>query len=426
MTQYDAVVVGAGIIGLATAYHIQQKNPQDKILVIDKMPAAGQGNTSKSAAMFRISFSSPTNLTLVRTSTKFYDEVQRQGTDLKIRRTGYLWLFNGDKYNELEPVLEEMKKNGLEYTLFDPDELEKKIKINTKVSQDEESQMMGLTDVHKGVLVPNAGSIGVDSLVKFYELGFRKLSGEISYNTEAYGITVESDTPLGISGEPYFWQKPKITGVKTNKGEIKAKKTIIAAGAWVSSLLRPIGIPTYVEPIKRQIFSIKANTQELKELLHVEGLNPVNCLPFTILTNGLYIKPALEEDAFWLCYSDGFPRGFNLEDNPQSEENFYNYGIHQVVTKYFPQFKNAQLYTSFAGLYALNTLDKQPVIFEQNGLIVVGGLSGSGIMKADSMGRIATALYNGEETAMLFGDEQFKVSDLSLKNRKVVPEKMVI
>lgn len=434
MIQYDAVIVGAGIVGLSTAYHIKEKNPGQKILLVDKKPAAGQGNTSKSAAMFRNFFSSPTNMALVRTSTEFYDDVEKKGTDLKIRRTGYLWLFNEDKFREIEPVLEDMKNSGLEFTLYEPDELTEKIKINTNVSQDEEAQMMHLPNVYKAVFVSNAGSIDVESLVKFYELGFKEMGGEISYNTEVSQIIVEPEEPLNMPGEPYFWQKSKITGVKTNKGEIKAKKTIIAAGAWTKSLVDPLGYSTYIEPIKRQIFSVKAKTSELNELLHTETFKKehpgqAGCMPFIILPGGLYLRPAPEEDAVWLCYSDGSPiRGFKLEDEPEisAEENFYKYGIYQVITKYFPQFIGAEPFKAFAGQYEINTLDKQPVIFEQNDLMVVGGASGSGIMKADAIGRIATALYDGEEFAELFGGELFKVSDLSLKNRKVVPEKMVI
>jgi glycine/D-amino acid oxidase-like deaminating enzyme len=71
-------------------------------------------------------------------------------------------------------------------------------------------------------------------------------------------------------------------------------------------------------------------------------------------------------------------------------------------------------------------MDGQPVIFEENDLMVVGGASGSGILKADSIGRIAGALYNGEDYANLYGDRKFKVSDLGLKHRNVEPEKLVI
>jgi glycine/D-amino acid oxidase-like deaminating enzyme len=58
--------------------------------------------------------------------------------------------------------------------------------------------------------------------------------------------------------------------------------------------------------------------------------------------------------------------------------------------------------------------------------MVVGGASGSGILKADAIGRIAAALCKGEEYALLYGDRKFRVSDLGLKNRDIEPEKLVI
>jgi glycine/D-amino acid oxidase-like deaminating enzyme len=100
--------------------------------------------------------------------------------------------------------------------------------------------------------------------------------------------------------------------------------------------------------------------------------------------------------------------------------------LYQVFVKYFPQFAACQPFSAFAGLYEINTIDGQPLVFEENNLMVVGGASGSGIMKADAIGRIAAALYRGEEYAWLHGERRFKVSDLGLKGRNVEPEKLVI
>ncbi|MFP3985423.1 MAG: NAD(P)/FAD-dependent oxidoreductase [Candidatus Bathyarchaeia archaeon] len=428
MTEFDAVIVGAGIIGLATAYHIKQQRPDDKILVIDKMNTAGQGNTAKSAAMFRCFFYSRTNLKLVDTTVEFFKHVQnQQGVDLKLKWAGYLWLFSEDRYKMVEPVLKSMAKEGLEYKVYEREGLAKSLNLRTEVTKDDEAQMMRLTDVEKGVLVPKAGSIDIDLLVQFYEEEFKKMGGEIQYNTKAEKILVEPADPLGLPDEPFFWQESRASGVDTNKGAIKAKKTIVAAGVWANILLHPVGVYAPMEPIKRQLFSVKASTPALKRLLYARGFNTENCVPFTILPEpAVYIKPALEEDAFWLSYGDHFPRDFRLEDDPQPEENFYRYGIYQVVTKYFPQFLGVQPYSSWAGQYALNPVDGQPVIFEQNDLLVVGSCSGSGNMKSDALGRIAAALYSGDEYANLFGDKRFKVSDLSIAKRNVEPEKLII
>lgn len=428
MAQYDALIVGAGILGLSTAYHIKSRNPQANILVIDKLGAAGQGSTAKSAAAFRCLFYSRTNFVLADSSVAFYKHVQDDlGFDLKLRWTGYLWLFDEDDYDKMLPILRDLASKGFKYVEYDANELVQKLGMRTNFSGDEEAQMMGLGNVHKGILIPKAGLIDVDILVKFYESEFLRLGGKIQYNTEVKQIVVEPREPLGMPSEPYFWQEAIVSGAETSKGLLKAKKTVIAAGAWNSQLLDPLGIECFIKPKKRQIFSVKAKTSELKKLLLTREFTNTGYLPFTILPKpSVYIRAAPEEDAFWLSYADEFPRAFKLEDNPEPEENFYRYGIYQVLVKYFPQFTDCQPFSAFAGLYEINTLDGQPVVFEENGLMVVGGASGSGIMKADAVGRIAAALYTGEEYAVLYGDQKFKVRDLSLKNRHIEPEKLTI
>ena len=428
MAEHDALIIGAGILGLSTGYHMKSRNPKLDVLIVDKLGAAGQGSTAKSAAAFRCLFHSPTNFVLADSSAEFYKHVQDDlSFDLKQRWAGYLWFFDKDGYGKVLSMLKELAGRGFKYIEYDERDLARKLDMRTSFADDEEARMMGLGDVYKGILIQKAGLIDVDSLVKFYESEFLKLGGKIQYNTEVKELVVEPRQPLGMPGEPYFWQDATITGARTAKGLIKAKKTIVAAGAWISQLLDPLGIECFIKPKKRQIFSVKAKTEALKKLLFTREFTDAGCLPFTILPKpSVYIRPAPEEDALWLAYADEFPRAFKLEDNPEPEENYYRYGIYQVLVKYFPQFTDCQPFSAFAGLYEINSLDGQPLIFEENGLMVVGGASGSGILKADAISRIAAALYNGEEYAMLFGDREFKVSDLGLKNRHVEPEKLVI
>jgi glycine/D-amino acid oxidase-like deaminating enzyme len=428
MPEYDTVIVGAGIIGLSTAYHLKIRNPKLSILVVDKLGAAGQGSTAKSAAAFRCLFASRTNFALADSSAEFYKHVQNDlGFDLKLRWSGYLWLFDEEGYRKMLPVLKDLASKGFKYVEYDGDDLAQKLDMQTDFSNDEEAQMMNLGNVHKGIVIPKAGLIDVDSLVKFYESEFLKIGGRIQYNTKVEEITVEARQPLGMPSEPYFWQDATVTGVKTNRGPIKAKRTIVAAGAWAAQLLDPLGIECFIKAKKRQIFSVKAKTDPLKKLLFSKEFTDAGCLPFTIVPKpSAYIRPAPEEDALWLAYADEFPRAFKIEDDPQPEEDYYKFGLYQVLAKYFPQLTGCQPFSAFAGLYEINTLDGQPLIFEENNVMVVGGASGSGILKADAIGRIAAALYNDEEYALLYGDKKFKVSDLGLKNRNIEPEKLVI
>jgi glycine/D-amino acid oxidase-like deaminating enzyme len=325
------------------------------------------------------------------------------------------------------PVLKDLAGKGFRSVEYDQSDLAKKLDMRTSFADDEEATLMGLGNVHKGILIPKAGLIDVDSLVKFYESEFLKLGGKVQYNTEVREIVAEPRQPLGMPGEPLFWQDSTVVGAKTSKGLVRARKTVVAAGAWASQLLDPIGIECFIKAKKRQIFSVKAKTEGLRKLLYTKEFTDAGSLPFTILPKpSAYIRPAPEEEALWLAYADEFPRAFKVEDNPEPEEHFYRYGLYQVMVKYFPQFTDCQPFSAFAGLYEINTIDGQPLIFEENDLMVVGGASGSGILKADAIGRIAEALYNGEEYAMLYGDRKFKVSDLGVRSRHVEPEKLVI
>jgi len=426
--EYDAIIVGAGLFGLSTAYHIKELRPEDKVLLLERLSGPGQGNTAKSAAMFRAFFYSRTNLALADSSIEFYRHVQEDlGFDLKMKWIGYLWLLSSSEYRSLRPVLDEMSRRGLEYHIYEREHLEKTLGLRAEVSADEEARLMGLVDVDYGLLVPKAGCIDVDALVKFYESEARRKGVEIRYGVEVQELLVEPREPLGLPGEPFIWQEARVAGVKTNAGVFRAKKTILAAGAWIPLLLDKVGIECHIKSKKRQIFSVKADKEELKKLMHVEGYNRENLLPFLILPRPkVWIKAVPEEGSFWMCYSDDFPREFKVEDEPQPEGEFYEYGIYQVVVKYLPQFKGCRPHAAWAGLYAYCTLDGQPVIFEEHDVMVVGGGSGSGVMKADAVGRIAAALYAGEEYAELYEGEKFKVSHLGLRERKVEPEKLVI
>lgn len=428
MVEYDVIIVGAGILGLSTAYHIKNENPKARVLVVDKLDAAGQANTAKSGSAFRCLFSSYTNLVLADSSVRFYSHLQKNlNVDLKLKWIGYLWLLTEEDYRETRPVLDGLARKGLEYEEYDGDELASKLSMQTDLASDEEAQLMGLGNVCKGILIPKAGVFDADCLVRFYEEKFSRLGGKIQYSVEVENLVAEPRKPLGIPEEPYFWQDTRVAGVNTDRGFIKAKKTVLAAGAWIPQLLDAVGMECFIKPKKRQLFSVEAKTQDLQQLLFTKGFNSVGCIPFTILPKPrVFIRPFPNEKVFWLGHADDFPRAFKLEEEPRPEKRFYQYGIYQVLVKYFPQFKDCKPSSAFAGLYEINTLDGQPVIFEENDLIVVGGASGSGIMKADAIGRIAAALYRNEKFTVLYDDKKFRVSDLSLRNRCVEPETLVI
>jgi glycine/D-amino acid oxidase-like deaminating enzyme len=425
---YDALVVGGGILGFSTAYHIKIKDPSKKVLVIDKNSSSGQGNTAKSEGAFRNVFASMTNYVLADSTIDWLNHVQEEMEyDLKVSHIGYLWLFNHDQYEKLESVFRLMKERGIVLKFLKKDEIKKAIPdiVTDFDPSDDENDLMELEDIDIGVYAPKCGSVDADALCRFYEAEFEKLGGETCYNTKARSLLVKPDLELGIPGEPFIWQKKKIVGVDTGNCFIYAKMVILATGAWSEELLNPVGIDPMMRPKKRQLFVFK--DQKLDSLHNLNDLNVEGVLPLTILPKcGIYLKAEITEKSVWLGCADNFGRAFTLEDEPEAEEDYYLNDIYHVVTKYFPCLKDIRPITMWAGQYAINSMDLTPIVTPLSGLIYVGAASGSGIMKSDAIGRVAASLYYGEEYAELYGGYLFKVSDLSLPYRNVEKETFVI
>jgi len=62
--QYDAIIIGAGIIGAALAFELAKRG--HKTLNVDKLPSAGYGSTSGSCAIIRFHYSTPDGVATAR------------------------------------------------------------------------------------------------------------------------------------------------------------------------------------------------------------------------------------------------------------------------------------------------------------------------------------------------------------------------
>ncbi|MEB3760165.1 MAG: FAD-binding oxidoreductase [Desulfurococcales archaeon] len=427
---YDYVIVGAGIIGLSTAYHIKKQRPDSSILIIDKAPGPGAGDTSKSAAAFRVFFTNRVNFALAHSSVEFYKHIQEQeGFDLSMRYVGYLFMPDKELMENMKIGLKEADKRGLPYKILDPKELEEKLGIRTIVEGLEEAEIMDAENIEAGILIENAGILMPDRLVQYYYEKLKSMNVEFAFETRVTGFKLMPRNPLGIEGEPFPWQDTRVDAVIVNGDrELQArKKIIVAAGAWTPFLLEPIGVDSFSRPKKRQIFVIKADTLEKKKTLYAKGLNNEGISPMLILPNGAYLRPAPEEDAFWTGYSDELGRPFMLEEDPVPEERFYLYGIHPMISLYLPQFEGSNPVSMWAGHYDMS-FDGMPVVFEayESDLIVSAGTSGSGILKGDGIGAVTAALALGKDEAELFTGETLKVKWLGLTERLLEKEYMII
>ena len=435
MTHCDVLVIGAGIMGMASAYHIKKNNPRREVLVIDRYGAPGQGNTGRSNAMFRNTFSSRDNQVLSNASIDFFTHVQEElKIDIGMQKIGYLWLMDEGQLSASEPYLTSMERNGIEIARHSRDSLKRLLPgLTTEFDSDEEAGVMGLPSVDGGIFGPKCGRLDPDKLVRFYAQEFARMGGKLSVGTSAEALLVGPSKPLGIDGEPFVWQDSQVEGASTGgSGMIRAGTVVLAGGAWENELLDPIGLVCHVKAMKRQLFSIHANGERLQALLHTKGLNPLGLRPLVILPkSGVHFKPVSDEGDFWVACEDDFNRRFiDLPEHDlekyQAESSFFERSVYPILKSYFPDFKDVRIRAMWAGLYSYNTIDSTPFAFRKGNLIVVGGDSGSGIMKGDSLGRIVDALYRDQEEATLHGGVPYRAAKLGFERRDVEREEWVI
>ena len=120
----DTLIIGAGIMGLSTAYYMKKRDPSKKIVVIDKYAGPGQGNSAKSEGGFRNIFTSETNYLLADSSIDYFFHMEKEmGHKLKMEPIGYLGLFNEEQYETIRPAVEGLKARGVELEVFNREEI---------------------------------------------------------------------------------------------------------------------------------------------------------------------------------------------------------------------------------------------------------------------------------------------------------------
>jgi sarcosine oxidase subunit beta len=393
----QVIIVGAGIVGLAGAYHILRSDKGLGLLVLDKMAGPGLGDTAKSAAAFRDMFSSPVNRDLSRGSIAFYEKIERDVGSIGLKKIGYLWLATARQEESWREILADMAQAG--------------VKFNTLDSRDLTARLpeLELRDISQGIFGTNCGILEPLKLTKFYEQEVLRLGGEVRYRSEVTGFSRDA------AGQ--------ITGVRVGEEDILAGTVIIAAGAWTGRVLARAGLDVPIVPRKRQLFSVPAKSEALVRLLHNASFSSHNLLPLTILPEGAYLRP--ERGSFILGYANP-DQSPGLEEPARAQREFYEARIRPQVERYFPAFQGLAPSHAWAGHYDEHPPDDTPFVERLAGVLVVAGSSGSGVMKADSLGRIAAAHFQGLEVVELGHGGHFRVADLGLTQRAVPTEEFVI
>ncbi|MGD2200600.1 MAG: FAD-binding oxidoreductase [Candidatus Bathyarchaeota archaeon] len=418
----DILVIGAGVLGLSSALHLKRLNPGKGVLVVDRLGGPGQGNTAKSAGIYLTLFTTELNYFLGDSTADWFHHLQEdRGHPLKMTQYGYLYLLDRERYAKLREPLRAARSLGVEVETYSGEELGQMIPDLVTDFGEEERELMGLEPVEAGILGVKCGSIDTDRLAKALEAEFLRLGGEVEYNTEVSRLTVEPERGLGLPGEPFIWQDLRVSGADTDKGEIRAGTTVLAAGVWSERLLATLGFDPLMRPKKRVIYVFK--DPRLNRFRDTRGFSGHGLLPFTQIPEiSAYFKVEPAEGSIWLGCAEDLGRGYGLEDDPQPERRLYTDDLYHALVRYLPCFKDLRPVNAWAGQRAVNRYDKTPVVAPIPGMIYVGSATGYGITKCDALGRTVAAVYAGEDEVELYGGRRIRAGDLGVEDRRVEKE----
>ncbi|MFW6448122.1 MAG: NAD(P)/FAD-dependent oxidoreductase [Halobacteriota archaeon] len=348
------VVVGGGIVGLASAYHLADAGAD---VVLLERGSLGTQSTGRSAGGIRQQFSTPVNVEFSRASLPVWERFEeRFGVDIALRQTGYLFLArNSATAERFEANVAMQRELGVDAEFIEPEAAVEHC-AGLDPAPFEAATYLG-TD---GFADPNLA-------VQGYASAARTAGVDIRTKTPVTDLVVERDA---------------VVGVETVAGRIAADAVVLAAGAWTSELAAKAGVDLPISPRRRQVATVEPD-------------EPVpETDPLTIdLDVGSYFRP----ERGGLAIVGGHFDGTDPPVDPDGYDTSYDLpwalaALERAAayTSYFGP--ETRIRDGWAGLYAV-TPDHHAIIDEARpGLVVAAGFSGHGFQHAPATGRVVSEL----------------------------------
>jgi sarcosine oxidase subunit beta len=335
----DAVVIGGGVMGTSTAYHLALRGCRN-VLLLEREPFFGTQATGRCAGGIRYQFSTAINVRLSQLSLPMLDRFEEElAQPIDRRRTGYLFLLTSEgSVASFRETVAMQRRLGVNTEWLTPEEIAARVPLfNT------EGVLAGTNHADDGLADPN-------SVVQGYVSGARRLGVKLVTDVAVTHIQVEGD---------------KIRGVVTDQGTVDTSVVVNAAGPWAGQVGKMAGVDIPIAPLRRQI----AVTGPLPEI-------PPD-FPFVIdFDQSLYFHR--EGDGLLTGMSNPHEKvGFDQSVDPEWELVHF-----EAALKRLPLLERAGIASRWAGLYEVSP-DAHPILGRipaVKGLYCVGGFSGHGFM----------------------------------------------
>ncbi len=359
MPTAQTVIIGAGVTGASTAFHLTQRRAGKVILV--ERNTAGAGPTAKTIGIVRLHYSYEPLIHLAMRGLAFFERFEAHtGATADFLRTGFLLLARPDQVPGMEANVALQQRLGVRTSLL------------TQAEVAALDPQMRVDDVGGAAYEPDAG----------YADGYAATAGFIGA-ARRHGAELWE----GTAAERILTSDGRVTGVATSRGVIETEQLLVAAGPWTPTLLATADVSV----------PIQASRQQVVQLSPPAGFGKLGVV-IEDMTQGFYARPesgasvlagVLEEEAEQIVSPENFNQGVDFD---------FVQRVGALWTHRYPLAGDAEVQGGYASLYDI-TPDWQPVlgaIDEVEGLFIAAGFSGHGFKLSPALGDCLAALLCGE------------------------------
>ena len=355
----DVVILGGGVMGTSTAYHLVKRG-QTNILLLERESFFGTGATGRCAGGIRHQFNTEVNIRLSQKSLAMIDTLEEEtGQSAMVRKCGYLFVLTDEKD---VPVFQKTLK------------LQDSLGVKTEwLSGDEVSRLAApcvFPDAIGGTFNPDDGLADPNSIVMGYIKAARRQGAVCLTDCTVTDFELENN---------------KVRKVRTSLGSVETETVVNACGPWSNFLGNVIDLEIPVSPLRRQWFV----TEKVPEL-------PAE-FPFVIdFSQSLYFH---REASGLLSGMSNPNQKFGTDQSIDQDWEIRH--IKEALAR-LPLLENSGIKARQAGLYEL-TPDAHPIIGSTpvDGFYLLTGFSGHGFMQGPICGKLmAEILIDGKASSV--------------------------
>ena len=224
-THAQIVVIGGGIIGCSTAYHLARDHKADVVLI--EQGKLTSGSTWHAAGLVGQLRSSASITRVLKYSVDLYKGLAAEtGLETGWKMTGCLRLAtNEDRWTEYKRLATTAKSFGMEMHLVSPAEVKRMWPL------------MDVSDLVGASWLPTDGQASPSDITQSLAKGARMHGAKLFENVRVTGFGMEGD---------------RITVVKTSAGDIACEKVVNCGGQWARQVGAMAGINVPLQPVKHQ------------------------------------------------------------------------------------------------------------------------------------------------------------------------------